>query len=169
MATIFKRLDVGKRLNDAMTSWHPDLVEAGVTVECFSAAADAGVTPALRQGGYPAVAVTRIVPYRDRVAGMADAHIYVDFDAWHSMDDEEKLALLDHELTHLELVVDKNGDAKLDASDRPRLRIRRHDIRIGVFISCMKRHGKKAIDAQAVVSFLTGPDGQMLMEFAGGK
>jgi hypothetical protein len=52
---------------------------------------------------------------------------------------EKKMALLDHELCHAELALDKEGEPKVDASGRKQYRIRKHDIE--EFQCIVSRHG----------------------------
>lgn len=52
---------------------------------------------------------------------------------------ENRLALLDHELTHAQADVDAKGEQKVDENGRPCWRIRKHDIE--EFSEVVDRHG----------------------------
>jgi hypothetical protein len=52
---------------------------------------------------------------------------------------EKKMALLDHELCHAELALDKEGEPKVDAGGRKQYRIRKHDFQ--EFNAIIERHG----------------------------
>jgi hypothetical protein len=106
--------------------------------------------PVLKHQGYAAAAVVKITSYRDRVQGLPDAVITIDKGLWGFLKDEEQAALIDHELQHLELQLDDEGHAKSDAQGRPKLKLRLHDVQIGVFDVVIKRHGNAALDTQVV-------------------
>jgi hypothetical protein len=59
-----------------------------------------------------------------------------------------QVAVLDHELTHLELVTDGDGTVKYDDYNRPKLKIRLHDIHYGWFSEVAKRHKGASIEVQ---------------------
>ena len=98
---------------------------------------------ALKWNGVKALAMVRILPLKDRMVREHDVEILVNADAWKKMNDEERDALIDHELQHLELVMVKEGGKKKggrlivekDDLDRPRLKMRRHDFQVGWFDS----------------------------------
>jgi hypothetical protein len=141
-------------VQEVLSSLRKDLVEVGVTLGCRFAHAPRNETtnepkgPALKHHGYPAAAVIRVVSQKDRVAGLPDALIDFDGDRYDDFSEEEKRALIDHELTHLELLRDEEGQPKLDDCFRPRLRLRPHDAEIGVFYDVVERHGPAALETQ---------------------
>ena len=162
MATCFEKAtdDQLATLRAIMEEHHPELVEAGVTVELLIARAekdDDGKPKgrALSHGGYVALGIASINPYLLRVRGLADAMIRVDGD-W--LDDEadggdegdEFKALLDHELTHFQL---KEGDER-DRAGRPRLKIRRHDRQHGWFDQVARRWGPNSQEHQQARAML---------------
>lgn len=111
--------------------------------------------PAVTLHGRECLAKIRIVPYRDRVNGIADAEIIIDGKRWEELGDEQREALLDHELCHLEGVFDAKGDLKRDDLDRPCLRIARHDHDFGWFNATVRRHGIHSIEWQQYQNFAT--------------
>lgn len=96
----------------------------------------------LKYQGYPAQAVVRITPTRDRALGVADAVIVVDRSNWQLLSPPQRDALIDHELTHLERAVDEEtGSPLTDAVERPKIQIKKHDHQFGWFDSVAERHG----------------------------
>jgi len=117
---------------------HPELAEAGVEVNCVFAMN--GETAALKHQGYQALAIVKINDLKARQQGLKDATIFLDANAWKDMPGPQQAALIDHELTHLVPMRDKEGEIKKDDLDRPRLRIRLHDYHLGGFLEVAKRH-----------------------------
>lgn len=99
--------------------------------------------PCLKHQGYPAGAVVRITPLKDRALGIADATIVIDRAGWLALSQRQRDALVDHELTHLARKVDKEtGEMVCDALDRPMLKMRKHDYQLGFFDEVAARHGE---------------------------
>jgi hypothetical protein len=141
-------------LNQVIVSYHRILLDSDVTIALLTVrnfdANGEQVDPALTHGGYPAMATIKINSYRDRVEGKADVTITVDGQRWDELSDAELAAVLDHELTHLELVLEEDGSVSRDDIDRPKLRMRRHDFQIGGFNEVAKRHKADSLEVQAV-------------------
>jgi hypothetical protein len=138
-------------LAEAMENWHPDLFRVGVRVGVLLAENPDG--DAVTHGGYPAFATIKIVSLRDRVTKRYDAELLIDGKAWESFGDERRMALVDHELTHLELAkvegVLSDGTLKVARDDlgRPKLRIRKGDWNVGDgFAQVVLRHQDHAIE-----------------------
>lgn len=140
---------------------HRPLEQCEVRIGLMWAIGD-GDKPALKLRGHRALAIARIIPYRDRAKGMPDAMIYLDFDWWKVATDRQRRSHIDHELTHFEAKVqldddgnvfrddDGKPDVKRDPADRPKLKMRPHDIEVGVFIRCIEEHQHDAVDFAAV-------------------
>lgn len=166
--------DVRAVVMQAMSDYHPELVEYEVTVKVLLAYApinEAGepIGPAIRHHGYQAHAMMRVNSLRDRVEGKTDATVIIDGDHYQEWPAEKLVALADHELRHLELVTkpDEHGNpvVQIDDAERPKLKIRPHDLEIGAFVDVIDRHGRHAIEAQAIhgaQEFVKG-----LFEFSG--
>jgi hypothetical protein len=141
-----------------MEKYHGPLKDAGVTIDILFAKnkADDGDIDAeacaLKLHGYQVAAMVKINGYKLRVQGHADAEIIIDGERWYTWSDEEKDALLDHELEHLELKA-KEGVVLRDDLDRPRLRMRKHDHQFGWFDACARRHGKHSFETQQFEQF----------------
>jgi hypothetical protein len=109
----------------------------------------------LRLHGYPCAAVIKITPYEQRVEGIEDAVIKIDQRRWKGMALSAREALIDHELTHLTLVRNRKTDEVLeDDLGRPRLRMKLHDVELGVFDSIIRRHGETSLDYQHVAAVM---------------
>jgi len=136
-----------------MKKFHPELHDAGVSVDCIFAHASTdkngdAVGPALKHQGYPAGAVVKIIELKDRAAGRGDSEIVIDGDQWELWSELERDALIDHELTHLELVTDKDGVLIRDDLERPRLKSRKHDHQFGWFDCVARRHGESSFEVR---------------------
>ena len=136
-------------IRQVMENNHPDLHREGVTVGALRVFSDDGAP--LKSKGYPAVADIKPTSLEDRVRGLPDAKLRLDGSAWSDMTPEARTALIDHELTHLELVCDKEtGDPVRDDHNRPRLKSRPHDWEIGGFDEVVRRHGDHAPELRAL-------------------
>lgn len=144
-------------LEDAKRRWHSALVDAGATVHLRYVAnrdKDDEPIPALKHHGYPAAAVVKINSLSDREQGMKDATITIDEYTWQEKSDAEKLAILDHELAHLELKYDTSGQGTgaliRDDLGRPKMKIRLHDFEFGGFHHIAERHGPQSGEVQFI-------------------
>lgn len=139
---------------------HYHLKESGVTVSVLFFSGDGP----LKHAGYPAAATIRKTNPKERALGQSDAIITIDRGAWANFDAAERMALIDHELMHLEPVIDawtymtdpKTGELvlrdgevvresctyKYDEHHRPKLRMRLHDVQHGWFIRNAEKWGK---------------------------
>jgi len=101
--TTYRRADddVTALLQRVMREYHPDLHEAGVHVGVVVAHNPAG--DAVKHGGDPAFATITVVSPKDRVSKAHDAELLLDGDKWADLREGQRVALLDHELSHLRL------------------------------------------------------------------
>ncbi len=156
MPRTFEKLDpshkIHKRLAAMMSRFHFPLKEAGVTVDVMlvrNVTKDGEeIDPALQHQGYAALMTIKINGLSDRAECKADATIKVDGHHWDEWSDERLDAILDHELTHLELKTDDDGAVVRDDINRPVLRARKHDQQYGWFNEIAKRHGEDAIEVE---------------------
>ena len=133
-------------LERVMKKYHKRLWDIELKVDLLLAFSTSDA-PALSHGGYAALATVRIVGLRDRVKGHGDAEIILDGDRLKDLKDKTLEAILDHELTHLELPLDATNQVKRDDVDRPKLKMRRHDHQYGWFDEIAARHGNAAIES----------------------
>jgi hypothetical protein len=132
--------EVRDRVMTLMKRFHPDLLKVKLRVDLLMASNDTEGAHAVTHGGYPALAMVRIVGAKERAKDVGDAEITIDRDAYEAMDGAARDALLDHELYHLALVLDKNDQPKRDGHGRPKLKMRKHDRQFGWFDEIARRH-----------------------------
>jgi len=151
MPTIYAECtrDVENLANTIIRDHYPDLAEADVTIKYLFARAE-GNGPALTHNGYQASAIVRINNLQKRVEGLTDATVAIDQEQWEDLSEQERAALLDHELMHLEVKRNEAKAIKYDDANRPMLRMRKHDWNHGGFLDIAKRHGENALDVQAI-------------------
>jgi hypothetical protein len=158
-----------EQVQEAAERYHPELVEAGLRVDVLEARPktdDAGdpVEEALRHHGYGCYATIKICGPKERGAGRGDCLLTVDAYRWPELGRETQMAILDHELTHLELIRSAKGAIKLDDYERPRLGIRLHDIQYGWFQSVAARHGMDSIEVQQAGHLLTRDENAVFVQ-----
>lgn len=107
---------------------------------------------AIKLHGYPCKAVVRITSAKERAAGRGDAEITIDEKIYEGMTEEERDALLDHEIYHLQLKT-VSGIPQQDAHNRPVLKMRLHDHEFGWFDEIAKRHGEHSSEVQQANAF----------------
>jgi len=141
-----------EQLAEVLEKYHPQLHDAELIVDVLVAFATKNEHgeprgPALSHGGYPAIATVRINPLKQRVLGQGDALVTLDGDRWGDFSADEQRAILDHELTHLELVESEDGGGvEGDDIGRPKLRIVKHDHQFGWFDAVVRRHGRNSVE-----------------------
>lgn len=138
--------DVRKVVNEAIDSFHKRLRDVNLELGVLVAQNLSG--PGVRHNGYPALATIRVVPLKDRVTKGYDAELLIDEREWNSMRPQHRLALCDHELTHLVIVKDKkSGEVKRDDLGRPKLKTQKGDWNGGDgFAEVVERHGDFAVE-----------------------
>nr|WP_294529175.1 putative metallopeptidase [uncultured Rhodopila sp.] len=145
-------------LNTVVQKYHGHLKECEVRICLMMAQAARNehgevIAPALKLHGVECYAIASVIPYKQRAAGAADVRIDVDADKWENMTADERIALLDHELTHFELQYDGEGNLKSDDSGRPKVKIRPHDFDVGWFHSIAAKHGDASLEVQQAKLF----------------
>jgi hypothetical protein len=152
----FKKCDkaVREMANEILCEFetHRPLLDAKVTIDLLFAYADrneAGerAADALSKGGVRALGIAKIITLKDRVAGRGDAEITLDGDWWADAKEQQRRALLDHELHHLAVSI-KEGCSVYDDAGRPKLKMRKHDYEFGWFTIIAARHGKFSIEVE---------------------
>ncbi len=151
-------------LQRVLEKHHDRLVVAGVTIDLLEARSELDEegepnAPALTHGGYPALAIARVVSHRDRVKGCADASIEMDGHWWEEASVQERKALVDHELCHLEVVYEdiEQEIPQRDPGGRPKLRIRKHDRQYGWFDEIAERWGRASQEHQQARQLVEAP------------
>jgi len=134
--------EVAVMLAEIVSKWHPKIERAGVTFLLLFAHGKDGEN-ALKLHGYPAAAIVNVVNLPDRVAGLPDCRIRIDGDRWPMWSDAKRQAILDHEAEHVEVQHDAKGNVKRDDVERPKLKLRPHDVEV-----IMKRHREASVEVQ---------------------
>lgn len=111
---------------------------------------------ALTKNGIKALGITRSVPLKERAFDRGDAEIALDGDWWKTASGDEQAALLDHELHHISLKTDKNGNIKYDDLNRPLIKLRKHDVEVGWFKIIAERHGSDSQERQQAKKIMDG-------------
>ncbi len=124
--------------------YHEELKTVEVKVDCIFVATDSEEGHALTCNGVRALAVARILNSKDRCMGRGDVEICIDRDAYEAMPDQQRYALLDHELRHFEVCKEKDGGFATDDQHRPKLKTRQHDRQYGWFDCVAKRWGQES-------------------------
>jgi len=120
----------------------------------------------IKFAGVPVVARVRRTSVKERIWCPYDAVIEVDEDRWEGMSEDERVAVIDHELTHVVVAKDKAGAAIIGDDLRPQIAMRPDDWMLTGFAEVVKRHGRAAIEAQAIHE-ISEKFGQLIFDFAG--
>jgi len=149
------RGEVVDLVDDIMKSHHSALYAHDVTVAVLFLGEydkDGVLIPTLKHGGYQAAATIKATSTKDRCLGIADALLTIDLAIWKELSHIKKRALIDHEITHLELIPEAKGSKamKIDDQGRPKLSMKLHDWQLGGFTSIARRYRDDALEVEAV-------------------
>ncbi len=78
----------------------------------------------------------------ERDATGVDFYLILNNAIWQELGEAERVALIDHELSHCEVCYDEKGEPRRDVRDRIVYRLRKHDFE--GFGANVRRHGKNA-------------------------
>lgn len=132
---------------------HQPLLDAKVKIDLVFAHGDRDPNTgellghALTKNGIRALGITRKINLKDRAMGRGDAEIALDHDWWETASPKERRALLDHELHHISIKIDKRGLVRDDLG-RPQIVLRKHDYEFGWFRIIAERHGMHSQEQQ---------------------
>lgn len=144
---------------------HKPLLDAKVKIDFVFAYGDREestgllLSYAIVKDGVKTLGLARKMPPKDRAMGRGDAEITLDHDHWDSIGEPERRALLDHELHHLSVKIDKRGVVRDDLG-RPLLVIRDHDYDFGWFRVIAERHKAASIE-RIQAAWILEQDGQL--------
>lgn len=141
--------EVQDRIDRIIAEHHKDLKDAKVDVRALMAFAEGD---AVKLHGYPCAAIIKAVGLKERAQGLSDALIIIDAAWWKDEDRTEREldALIDHELTHIELQFDKHKILVRDDLSRPVIKMRLHDWQLGGFAQISARYGASALEVKGV-------------------
>ena len=166
MAATYQKADKATiaLLNIVRDKHHPRLVAHDVRVGVLFAVAKVDektgekTGPAIKgYAGAPAGAQVKTVSLKDRVVKEYDVEMLIDGDEWPHLPESVQVALLDHELTH----IDPTGES--DDLGRPKIKMREEDFIAWGFWEVIKRHGAAAMEHRALKR-LEDQHGQLLLE-----
>lgn len=122
MATILTRADddAYAMLADLIAEHRTDLADCDVEprILLLFAASDQAGKPAMKHRGMRCLGQCKVHSYRDKVEGKPDATITLDAEWWEDAPHRRQLALLHHELSHIDRydgVIDDGGWARLQS------------------------------------------------------
>jgi hypothetical protein len=161
MSIVYEKASDGAHeiIAKATHKFHPHLEECGAKIECLTATrvgADGEKVggSAVKVNGYPCAAKVKINSLADRTEGKMDATITIDSEQWEEMTPDERVALVDHELQHLDVMrEDEKGAVLRDDQDRPRLKLRKHDHQFGWFNAVAERHSDASFEVKQAKHF----------------
>lgn len=146
-------LEIQALTNEVLEMYHGHLLEQNIIIDLIDCYEHSG-KPAVMHHGHPAFAVIRVMPLKDRSMGRGDAEITFDARLVASMSRDEKMALIDHELHHLEIKRNKDGEVVRDDLNRTEYKMRHHDREFGWFDVVASRWGRHSIEnKQAMMMF----------------
>lgn len=131
-----------------MSKYHGDFCDAKLDVQVMFAKAARNEGGELEANpiviaGQTREAKTKIISHEDRVASkgkIGDVRITIDEDAWNDLSSGERDALIDQQLSSIELKKDSEDEVKRDDFGRPQLRKVRPDNVIILYHGVQERH-----------------------------
>lgn len=157
MSKIFEKAaadhEVHDRIRALQEKFYPDHVKVGLTCDVVLVDTDDPdaevTTPVLKLHGVPCAAIVSITAVKNRAKGFGDIEIAIDRRRYEQMTDDERDALLDHELHHPEVRKDRKTHIPLiDALGRPKLKMKPHDHEFGWFTEVARRHGDASLEVR---------------------
>ncbi|AHF94046.1 hypothetical protein OPIT5_04030 [Opitutaceae bacterium TAV5] len=155
------------RVAELVRRFYPEIDKHKLRIDLLMVASDKEGA-ALKHQGYPANAVVRAVPQKERAKkGNGDVEIVIDYVRYEKMTSEEKDALLDHELYHIEIQYNDDG-VKLDGQHRPVVKMKKHDRQLGWFDEIARRHGEHSCEVRQARGIVE-ETGQLYFDLDDGK
>lgn len=163
MAKSFRRSSASTRaiLDKVMEMYYPDLIEYKISIDLMDAFTSDG-KPAVMHHGKPAYAVIKQVSLKDRAKGNGDVEITIDEYRFSQLSERSQMALLDHELHHLEFKLNKDDQRSVDDLGRFLFTMKPHDIEFGWFNTVAARWGSDSIESMQARDLNSDPDFQSL-------
>jgi hypothetical protein len=146
--------NIYKLIDDVMHKYHRSLSDQSVTIHAVFAEkydGDGLQLPAIKFHGHDAAAKIQVTSLQDRARGLRDLKLTIDRYSWDRMTETRQIAMLDHELEHVEVKTDDDGIVVRDDLNRPKLRLKIHDWMLAGFASIIARHGEAAVEHREMV------------------
>jgi hypothetical protein len=147
MATTFEMADEAtvKLMERAVEIYHAELkryeVKIGVIMAFGDEDKDGEIKRPIMNQGVACAAKVKIVSLKDRLTKGTDIEILVDGSMWQELDDDRKIAIFDHELEHIKLKINADGELERDSLLRPKCRIKNDELGWWGFSAIAERHG----------------------------
>ena len=161
MAAIYEKCDdaVEKLAKKIINKHIPDIAEADVLIEYAFASAEKDkngdpVGHAIVKGGYPKAGYCQVISAKERALGRADVRIMLDKDYWEKIPEDQRTALMHHELHHIIVKRTPDGDIDTDEYSRPKIKMRLHDREFGFFDKIAQLYGKASVEVQSATKFI---------------
>ncbi len=123
------------------------------------------IGPAIKHAGVEVAGRIKVATARERVLAEVEAIMEIDAEFWDTLVIESQAALIDHELEHLVILIDKEGVTRRHPGNLPVLATQPDDWMLTGFRSVVDRHGAHALEAMAIRELYEGF--QMVFEFMG--
>lgn len=136
-------LDIARRLKRLLKRHHEDLHKSRARIDAIFVTTDGEDGAPVKEKGILCIASPVIVPARYRGGMKADAVVLIDKDGFDELTDKQQDAWLDHALQHLQPSMQEDVIAT-DGNDRPKLKLRAHDVTMGFFSDIAKRWGENS-------------------------
>lgn len=141
-----------------LEQYHSEIAQAQVQIGLIFVSdfdKDENPIPAIKLHGAFAAGCISLINGVNAVFNPNQCQIQIDKLYWDNASEEVRLALVDHELEHLELVKDKNGITVTDDRNRAKIKLKPDDFVLTGFMSVVRRHGPHAVEAQSVTNVYT--------------
>lgn len=141
-------LDIARRIKRLLNKHHDDLARSRARIDAIFVTTDGEDGAPVKEKGIVSVVSPTIVPARYRGGMKADAVLLIDKEAFDELPVKQQDAWLDHGLQHLQPSM-KEDTVATDGNERPKLRLRAHDVTLGFFSVIAQRHGDNSPEVMA--------------------
>lgn len=142
-------------LSHVIEQYHDRLINADVRVGILMAFATVDPETGEKKGhaikgyaGAAAGAQVKKVSAKDRLTKKYDVELLIDGDEWPNLPEPQKIAMLDHEMTHIQTT------DKVDDNNRPLVKMRDEDFIVWGFLEVVQRHGTAAMEHRSLKSLI---------------
>jgi len=146
---------VTQLIDTVINKYHSELAKAKVRIGALMAFNDKA-SP-VKHGGYPAYATVRIISLKDRVTKDHDVEMCIDSEAWKQFTHAQRIALIDHELSHIKCKKRKvkgpdgkpvdTDEIMFDDLSRPLIKLVKADWNVGDgFADVVSRHKEASVE-----------------------
>lgn len=140
-------------VSSVIKQYHKHLADREIKIDLIDAY-DTGGKHAVMHHGLPANAVVRVIPLKDRCMGRGDVEITFDGLTIGHMTEDQLSALIDHELYHLEVKRNKDGEVSVDDIGRTEYKLKPHDREFGWFDAIARRWGRHSGEVMQAMSMV---------------